>query len=50
MPITINWATGVTYPAGGGGVTLSGALARVNSTTTNGTDTFDAGSIDVLYE
>jgi len=29
---------------------LSGALDRVVVTTTNGTDTFDAGSINILYE
>lgn len=34
----------------GGVVTLSGALDRVNITTVNGTDTFDAGSINILYE
>jgi hypothetical protein len=33
-----------------GGVTLSGALDRVRLTTTNGTDTFDAGSVNILYE
>jgi len=35
---------------GGGTVTLSGTLDRVRITTTNGTDTFDAGSINILYE
>ena len=30
--------------------TLSGTLDRVRITTTNGTDTFDAGSINILYE
>ena len=35
---------------GGGGITLSGALDRVRITTVNGTDTFDAGSINILYE
>jgi len=30
--------------------TLGGALDRVVLTTTNGTDTFDAGSINILYE
>ena len=35
---------------GGGSVTLSGALDRVNITTVGGTDTFDAGSINILYE
>lgn len=34
----------------GGTVTLSGALDRVRITTVNGTDTFDAGSINILYE
>ena len=34
----------------GGGITLSGALDRVRITTVNGTDTFDAGSINILYE
>ena len=35
---------------GGGGVTLSGTLDRVRITTVNGTDTFDAGSINILME
>lgn len=35
---------------GGGSVTLSGALDRVRITTVNGTDTFDAGTINILYE
>lgn len=36
----------------GGGISpaLSGALDRVRITTVNGTDTFDAGSINILYE
>ena len=33
-----------------GGKTLSGALDRVRITTVGGTDTFDAGSINILYE
>ena len=45
-PIT---STGATATAGGG-VTLGGALDRVVLTTSNGTDTFDAGSINVFYE
>jgi len=36
--------------AGAGGLTLSGTLDRVRITTVNGTDTFDAGSINILYE
>lgn len=35
---------------GGGSVTLSGALDRVRITTVNGTDTFDAGTINIIYE
>ena len=34
----------------GGGFTLSGVLDRVRITTVGGTDTFDAGSINVMYE
>jgi len=41
---------------GGGGVgggrspSLSGTLDRVRLTTVNGTDTFDAGSVNIIYE
>ena len=35
---------------GGGSKAITGALARVRITTVNGTDTFDAGSINILYE
>jgi hypothetical protein len=35
---------------GGGNVTLSGTLDRLRITTVNGTDAFDAGSINILYE
>ena len=35
---------------GGGGKTLSGTLDRIRLTTVNGTDTFDAGSVNILYE
>ena len=34
----------------GGSITLPGVLDRVRITTSNGTDTFDAGSINILYE
>jgi hypothetical protein len=51
------WVASVTYKLstalvgyGGGSVTLSGTLDRVRITTVNGTDTFDAGSINILYE
>ena len=36
--------------AGGTSPALSGALDRVRITTVGGTDTFDAGSINILYE
>lgn len=38
------------YAATGGSVSLSGALDRIRITTVNGTDTFDAGSINIMYE
>ena len=34
----------------GGSVTLSGTIDRLRFTTVNGTDTFDAGSVNILYE
>jgi len=36
--------------SGGGNVTLSGTLDRIRLTTVNGTDTFDAGSVNIMYE
>lgn len=36
--------------SGGGAITLSGALDRLRLTTVNGTDAFDAGSVNILYE
>jgi hypothetical protein len=35
---------------GAGGVSLGGVLDRIRITTVNGTDTFDAGSINIMYE
>jgi hypothetical protein len=35
---------------GGGGITLGGTLDRVRVTTVGGVNTFDAGSINILYE
>ena len=62
--LTIYLVTGNTYIASGvfahsssanvfslaGTIALSGVLDRVVITTVNGTDTFDAGSINILYE
>lgn len=41
-------AGGISFFAGG--KTLSGTLDRVNITTVAGTDTFDAGTINLIYE
>ena len=40
----------VTVAGAGNSPALSGALDRIRITTVNGTDTFDAGSINILYE
>lgn len=46
--IALGNTTNVFYTAGT--KTLSGTLDRVRITTANGTDTFDAGTINILYE
>jgi hypothetical protein len=46
---TLKTATNL-LSVGGGDVTLAGALDRLILTTVNGTDVFDAGSINILYE
>ena len=38
------------YAVGAGSLALGGTLDRVRITTANGTDTFDAGSINIFYE
>jgi len=43
-------AAGPLSMQGGGNLALGGTLDRVRITTVNGTDTFDAGSINILYE
>jgi hypothetical protein len=43
-------AGSTTLQTGGGGKTLSATLDRIRVTTNNGTDTFDAGTINILYE
>lgn len=35
---------------GGGSIALAGALDRIRFTTSNGTDVFDAGSVNVMYQ
>jgi hypothetical protein len=41
---------GTVAGSGGGAKTLSDTLTQIRITTVNGTDTFDAGSINILYE
>lgn len=44
-------SSGTPYFLGGGGsLALGGTLDRVRITTVNGTDAFDAGTINILYE
>lgn len=43
-----SWGLAVCTSAGS--IALSGALTQVRITTTNGTDAFDAGTINILYE
>jgi hypothetical protein len=47
---TLRRSTNNAVHTSGGNVTLSSTLDRVRITTVNGTDTFDAGSINILYE
>ena len=61
--VIMNLVTGITWTAIGnisssvpqmamlaGSKTFSGVIDRVRITTVNGTDTFDAGSINIMYE
>ena len=41
---------GNTLMNGGGSRAFSGVLSRVRITTSNGTDTFDAGQVNIIYE
>ena len=47
---SINKTNDNTAVVSGGSLALSGTLDRIRVTTVNGTDTFDAGSINILYE
>ena len=47
--VSLVTSTGVQFSSGVS-PSLSGTLDRVRITTVNGTDTFDAGSINILYE
>ena len=49
--MTNNNSTSTNYQwTGNGHISLAGVLDRVRITTVNGTDTFTAGSINILYE
>jgi hypothetical protein len=41
---------GATGSTGNGTIALGGTLDRIRITTVNGTDTFDAGTINIMYE
>lgn len=45
-----NIASGAFCTSAGGSVTLAGVLDRIRIVTLNGTDTFDAGSVNILVE
>jgi len=45
-----NGATPIVCASGGNGPALGGALDRVRITTVGGSNTFDAGTINILYE
>lgn len=47
---TLGGTTGYANRNGGGSKSLSDTLTQIRITTVNGTDTFDAGSINILYE
>lgn len=46
----LGYQTASFLAVGTGYITLSGTLDRVRVTTLNGTDTFDAGTINIIYE
>ena len=46
----LGFSNNVSMRQGAGSKSLSGTLDRIRITTVNGTDTFDAGSINILYE
>ena len=47
---TLNQSGGWYALAGGGTKTITGSLARLRITTSSGTATFDAGSVNIIYE
>jgi hypothetical protein len=47
---SLGFSSSTTVGVGGGTVVANGIIDRVRITTVNGTDTFDAGSINIMYE
>ncbi len=47
---TLSGNSGGFFDSGAGSKTLSDVLTQIRITTVNGTDTFDAGTINILYE
>jgi hypothetical protein len=47
---TYTFTSSANLGSSGGTVTLGGTLDRIRITTINGTDTFDAGTVNILYE
>jgi hypothetical protein len=50
MTSNLAYSDGNTVAIGAGSKALSATLDRIRITTVNGTDTFDAGTINILYE
>lgn len=50
MSASTNETSAGVFSIANGNVTLSGTLDRVRITTVNGTDTFDAGTINIMWE
>ena len=50
MQSVLGRSDGATSAVSGGSKTLSDTLTQVRITTVNGTDTFDAGTINIMYE
>ena len=47
---SVNSTGGTTLQVGGGGVALASTLTRVRLTTVGGTNTFDAGTVNIMFE
>lgn len=50
MSVVTSYSNGAGTMVGASNISLGGVLDRVRITTVNGTDVFDAGSINIMYE